>query len=238
MIFRNTLSIIFTLLIWNNVIAVQWWNGWSLNNNNDRYQRENLPVSLPTTKTEFKQLWYTLLDGPIQAAPTIYENHVYIPSMGGTFYCIQADNGQILWQKSLSSIINDNFNYSSRTSAIVYNGMAILGLSRTTIAQSLAGGGAYAVGLSRFTGAVIWKRQVSSHPASIITNSPQLAKDHLFIGISSIEWSFATDATYPCCTFQGSVVALNVMNGQFLWETKMIPDNNGSTNGYSGRLKK
>jgi polyvinyl alcohol dehydrogenase (cytochrome) len=238
MMFLNTLSIIMALLIWDSVGASTWWNGWSPNNNNDRYQRDKLPVILPTRKTEFKQLWYTILNGPIEATPTVYENYVYVPSIGGTLYCLQADNGIILWQKNLSNITNDGYTYSSRTSALIYNGMIILGLSHTTILQPIPGIGAYAVALNRSTGSVVWQHRVSSHPASVITSTPQLAGDRLFIGISSIEESSATNPAYLCCTFQGSVVALKVSTGQFLWETKMIPDNNGTTTGYSGKLER
>ena len=238
MMLFNTLSIIVALLMWENVHALKWWNGWSPNDNNDRYNRDRLPVTLGTNKTEFTQLWYTKLDGPVRATPTVYENYVYVPTMGGTFYCLYADTGAILWQKNLSIIINDGYIYRSRTSPLLYKDMIILGLMFTSISKPTPGNGAHVVAIDRYTGASIWQRRVSLHPASIITATPQLANDRLFVGISSIEESLATNPEYSCCTFQGSVVALNANTGQFLWETKLVPYNNGSTTGYSGKLKK
>jgi polyvinyl alcohol dehydrogenase (cytochrome) len=236
MIFLNTLSIIIALLTWNDVGASEWWNGWSPHDNNDRYQRETLPITPTTTKTEFKQLWYTKLNGPVQMSPTVYQRYVYIATWTGTFYSLRADNGMILWQRNLSDIINNGHIYVSRTSPLVYNNTIILGLTDNNVITHVAGHGSYVIAFDRFTGVLLWQKIVSSHPASRLTSTPQLANNILFIGISSAEEGFAVDPTYPCCTFQGSVVALNASTGTFLWETKMMPDNNGTRTGYAGKL--
>ncbi|CAF1359986.1 unnamed protein product [Adineta steineri] len=228
------LSIITTLLIWNNISALEWWNGWSVHDNNDRFQRDPLPITPTTTKTEFKQLWYTVLDGPIEMSPTIYQQYIYIASWNGTFYCLQADTGKILWQKNLSTFINNGRGYISRTSPIVYNDMIIMALSDAMAQIHKPGNGSYAIAFDRFTGELRWKNRVSSHSLSKLTSSPQLANNTLFVGISSVEENMADDPTYPCCVFQGSVVAVNATTGMFLWETKMMPDNNGTRNGYAG----
>ncbi|CAF3083491.1 unnamed protein product [Rotaria sp. Silwood2] len=252
MMFVNTFLIIIALLTWDDVYASRrrnglsshdnndryhaslWWNGWSPHDNNDRYQREPLPVTLAVTKTEFKQLWYTILNGPIQTNPTVYEDRVYVPTIAGTFYCLHADSGIIMWQRNLSAIMNNGHVYISRTSPLVYKDMIILGIMEGLAFQKVVGHGSYVIALNRFTGALRWQTLVSSHPASTITDTPQLANDRLFIGISSSEESFSASPTYPCCTFQGSVVALKASTGKFIWETKMLPDNKGTTTGYSG----
>jgi polyvinyl alcohol dehydrogenase (cytochrome) len=237
MMFFNTLPIIIVLLTSNNVGASKWWNGWSPNDNNDRYQRETLPVTPATTTTEFKQLWYTKLNGPAIMSPTVYENYIYVATFTGMFYCLHADNGIILWQGNLSDIINNGHVYYSRTSPLVYNNLIILGLSDRIILQAIGGNGSYFIAFDRFTGVLQWQTRVSSHPTSRITSTPQIANNRLFIGISSREEAFTRDPEYPCCTFQGSMIALDVNTGTFLWETKMIPDNKGTTTGYAGKLK-
>ena len=236
---------VIALLIWNAIAvsevsadSADSWNGWSPHDNNDRYRREPLPVILPATKTQFKQLWYTKLNGPVLVTPTVYRNRLYVSTFSGTFYCLQADNGNILWQKSFSSIMNNGYNYFSRSSPLIYKDLIILGIMETALIKAVPGHGSYIIALDCSTGVLRWKTLVSSHPASTITTTPQLANDRLFIGISSGEEAFAANLSYPCCTFQGSVVALQATNGKFLWETKMVPDNNGSINGYSGKFKK
>jgi polyvinyl alcohol dehydrogenase (cytochrome) len=236
MMFLNTLSIIIALVSWNNVIASEWWNGWSPNDNNDRYQREPLPVTPPTTKTQLKLLWYTKLNGPAQMTPTIYQHFVYLATWTGTFYCLYADNGAIVWQRNLSNYIDNGCIYVSRTSPLVYDNMIILGLTDIRVAGQKLGNGSYVIAFDRFTGVLLWQNRVSSHPASRLTTTPQLANERLFVGISSIEEDVADDPTYPCCTFQASVVALNASTGTFLWESKMMPDNNGTRTGFAGKL--
>lgn len=133
--------------------------------------------------------------------------------------------------------MNNSYNYFSRSSPLIYNNLIILGIMEGALLKPVKGHGTYIIALDLSTGALRWKTLVSSHPASSITTTSQLANNRLFVGISSGEESFAGDPTYQCCTFQGSVVALQAQTGKLLWETKMVPDNNGSTTGYSGKLK-
>ena len=64
----------------------------------------------------------------------------------------------------------------------------------------------------------------------------------MIVGVSSNEENNATSPTYPCCTFRGSVVALNARTGSILWKTYTVPPNSGpcehpnpaSGCGYSG----
>jgi polyvinyl alcohol dehydrogenase (cytochrome) len=76
--------------------------------------------------------------------------------------------------------------------------------------------------------------QVETHPAAVITGSPVVFDGVVYIGVSSSEESLATDPAYPCCSFRGSVVALDVKTGAMLWKTFDMPDNGGKPGGYSG----
>jgi polyvinyl alcohol dehydrogenase (cytochrome) len=50
----------------------------------------------------------------------------------------------------------------------------------------------------------------------------------VYLGISSSEAFAAADPSYPCCTFRGSVIALDVQTGAIVWRTYTVPE------GYSG----
>lgn len=52
-----------------------------------------------------------------------------------------------------------------------------------------------------------------------------------YVGTSSLEESTTLEA---CCTFIGSFLKLNAKNGSILWQTYMLPNNNGSTDEYAG----
>jgi polyvinyl alcohol dehydrogenase (cytochrome) len=75
---------------------------------------------------------------------------------------------------------------------------------------------------------------VDSHPAAIITGSPVVFHGIIYVGVSSSEETLALDASYPCCSFRGSVVALDVETGAIIWKTFDMPENGGQTAGYSG----
>src|SRR5439155_22579351 len=69
-----------------------------------------------------------------------------------------------------------------------------------------------------------WKTTIDSHPAARITGSPVLFKDRLYVPVSSGEEGAALDPKYPCCSFRGSVVALDARSGKQIWKTYTIPD--------------
>jgi polyvinyl alcohol dehydrogenase (cytochrome) len=60
------------------------------------------------------------------------------------------------------------------------------------------------------------------HPTARITGSPLLLGTRLYIPISSGEEGAAADPTYPCCTFRGSVVALDTASGNQIWRAYTI----------------
>jgi len=88
--------------------------------------------------------------------------------------------------------------------------------------------------VDRESGTLRWMTQVDPHPAAIITGSPVIFDGVVYIGVSSSEETLALDPTYPCCSFRGSLVALNEKTGAILWKTFDMPDNGGHVGGYSG----
>ncbi|MEP7353402.1 MAG: PQQ-binding-like beta-propeller repeat protein, partial [Acidobacteriota bacterium] len=68
------------------------------------------------------------------------------------------------------------------------------------------------------------KVRADDHATARITAAPQLFEGHLYVPISSGEEGSGGGATYACCTFRGSVVALDAATGKQLWKTYVIPD--------------
>jgi polyvinyl alcohol dehydrogenase (cytochrome) len=98
---------------------------------------------------------------------------------------------------------------------------------------------AYVVALDPNTGALKWKTQVETHPAAQITSSPVIVGNRVYVGVSSGEEFYAVIPNYPCCSFRGSVVALDLSTGKVVWKTPTIDDNvylnpDGSLSGYAG----
>jgi polyvinyl alcohol dehydrogenase (cytochrome) len=72
------------------------------------------------------------------------------------------------------------------------------------------------------TGKVLWKVEVDEHPHAAVTAAPQLHNGRLYVPVSSREESQVGDPRYPCCSFRGSVAALDAMSGRRLWKTYVV----------------
>jgi polyvinyl alcohol dehydrogenase (cytochrome) len=84
--------------------------------------------------------------------------------------------------------------------------------------------GANVMAVRRGTGELLWNTKVDDHPAALITQSPVVYQDVVYVGVSSIEEQYAATTTpYVCCSFRGSMVALDKDTGAILWKTYMLP---------------
>ena len=72
------------------------------------------------------------------------------------------------------------------------------------------------------TGDLRWTTTVEDHPASRITGAPALHEGRLYVPVASLEEVSAADPRYECCTFRGSVVALDADTGDRIWKTYVI----------------
>jgi len=93
----------------------------------------------------------------------------------------------------------------------LYNNSIIIGDSESTGAPH---NGTNVIAVNQQTGSLLWMTQVDSHPAAIITGSPVVVGNVVYQGISSMEEALALDKSYACCTFRGSVVALDAATGK------------------------
>lgn len=94
--------------------------------------------------------------------------------------------------------------------------------------------GAHVMAVNRHTGALVWSTRVEKQATAWITRSPVVYNNIVYVGVASGEEGAAVNPAYPCCTFRGSVVALDATTGAILWQTYMVPDNHGVPGGYSG----
>ena len=69
-----------------------------------------------------------------------------------------------------------------------------------------------------------WKVRVDDHRDATITGTPALHGDRLYVPVSSLEVVPAANPEYACCTFRGSVVALDAADGRQLWKNYSIAE--------------
>jgi len=67
-------------------------------------------------------------------------------------------------------------------------------------------------------------RKGERHPMARLSGAPKLYRSRLYVPVSSHEEVSPASAKYECCTFRGSVVALDAESGKQIWKTHTIPD--------------
>ena len=148
---------------------------------------------------------------------------VYFPDWGGMLWKVDADSGQVLWSRAISSYNGIPLSIS-RTSPVLSHGLVIV--------ADLNGN---AMGIDAATGNLRWITELDPNLGAIITASPIVHRGRLYFNTSSNETSLPrTIPGYQCCTFRGSVLALDVHTGQILWQSFVLPDNGGVPGGFAG----
>jgi len=188
------------------------WAGWSPTITNTRFQSLEL-AGLSAADVPRLTLKWSLgfPDASVAwASPTVAGGRVYIGSQNGTVYSLDARTGCIHWTYSATGGVRTAIAVgpAGATGVLVYFG--------DTAANTYA--------LNAETGRVVWTRKVDDHPLARITGSPTLHAGRLYVPVSSYEESQGADPRYECCTFRGSVSALDAATGRVIWKTLMITD--------------
>ncbi len=156
-----------------------------------------------------------------RSQPTIAGGAIYVGGGDGTLYALDLDTGCTRWTYQAASSVRSGVVVSpwdagdSEARPLVFFGDSL----------------GYAYALDAVTGAEVWARRVEGHGFALLTGTPALHGDTLFVPVSSGEEGSAAIPTYECCTFRGSLIALDAMTGETRWQTFMVgePHVNGAT---------
>ncbi len=145
------------------------------------------------------------------AQPTIVGGLVFVGGGDREVYALDAKSGCTRW--------------TFKTEAVVRTAISFAPISGTDQFAVFFGdlrANAYAV--NAITGALVWKTKVEDHPAALITGAPILYSGILYVPVSSMEEVTGSPSAYQCCTFRGSVVALDIATGKQIWKSYTIPE--------------
>ena len=186
------------------------WRAWGVSAANDRFQPQ--PGFSSAQAPRLKLKWAFGFDGENAAAanPTIAGDRVFVGSGSGRIFSLGLKDGCIHW----------TFKADGGVRAAIVIGEAQNGAGALYFGDMRA----FVYSLNAATGELRWKKQVDPHRAARVTGSPVLYGGRVYVPVSSSEEGVGAIATYACCTFRGSIVALDAATGEEVWRTYMIAE--------------
>ncbi len=196
------------------------WPMYGQNRCNTRVAAASDPIT-PGNVSKLKVKWTYAAEGNISATPAVVGGQLYVPDWGGMLHRINATSGAVVWSKAVADILGlsgdagtlgdaetaadgaplntSNFQSfaspESRTTPIIADGNVIF-----TMGSLFAG--ATVAAIDKDTAELKWRSSIDEHPMAVITSSPVLDGDTIYLGVSSDEEAApAYISGYPCCTF-------------------------------------
>jgi polyvinyl alcohol dehydrogenase (cytochrome) len=204
------------------------WNGWGRTLDNTRYQPE--PAIRDSDVANLALKWaYGYPSGAEFGQPTVVDGRLFVTSSTGRIYSLDSKTGCTYWTYDAAAgsrtAITIGELARSKIAALprkLKRTLAHLDVIKAPSAAFFGDdtGAVYAVDAQK--GTLLWKTQVDTHPLARIVGAPTLYNDRLYVAVSSTEDAAAANPDYACCTFRGSVAALDIANGRTVWKSYTV----------------
>ncbi len=188
------------------------WNGWGTDLRNTRMQSAAAAGLAANDVPRLKLKWAFGFPGVSASGSqvTIVGGRVFVGSRNGVVYALNARTGCLAWAFEADAGVRSTpvVARTAEGSSTVYFGDAHANM--------------YA--LDAATGKLRWKVKVDDHLDAMITGGVVFHSGRLYVPVSSLEEGTAAIPGYECCTFRGSLVALDAATGSQLWKTFTIAE--------------
>ncbi|MBZ5696987.1 MAG: PQQ-binding-like beta-propeller repeat protein [Acidobacteriia bacterium] len=193
------------------------WNGWGNDaTTNARFQPAKAAGLSADQVPRLTLKWAFGFPGAeeVYGQPTIAAGRVFIGVDTGAVYSLDAATGCVYWSFQADAGVRNAISIGP----VKGQGSAKYGIYFGDIRANV-------YMLDATTGKLLWKVKVEDHPVARVTGAPTLYQGRLYVPVASSEESTAGLSTvYPCCTFRGSVVALDANTGRKIWKTYTVQE--------------
>jgi polyvinyl alcohol dehydrogenase (cytochrome) len=193
------------------------WNGWGNGVANTRFQPAANGGLIAADLPKLKLKWafgYSIVTSA-RAQPIVAGGRLFVASENMEIHALDPKTGCTHWTYKAQAGVR------TALSAGPYKG--IDGTSGYAVYFGDSRANVYAVDAS--TGQLIWTRKVDDHRAAAITGAPTVHAGKVYVGVQGLnEEGQGGNAKYECCTFRGSLSALDANTGQVLWKTFTIDE--------------
>jgi polyvinyl alcohol dehydrogenase (cytochrome) len=187
------------------------WNGFGGDSRNTRFQPAAAAGVSPTAVPRLKLKWAFGFPGVSASGSqvTIAGTRAFVGSRNGVVYALDARSGCIVWAFEAEAGVRST---------------PTVGGTGATRALYFGDANANAYSLDLATGKLRWKTKIDTHQDAIITGGVAVSNGRVFVPVSSMEEGTAVIPTYECCTFRGSVSALDATTGKVIWKVYTITE--------------
>jgi polyvinyl alcohol dehydrogenase (cytochrome) len=197
--------------------AAPAWNGWGNGLANTRFKPQKTGGLTAADLPKLKLKWafgYTKTV-VLRAQPVVFGHRLFVASESGEIYALDAKSGCTYWTYMAEAPVGTAPSVAAYKTPGGGNGYAVyLGDRKANV---------YALDVS--SGALLWKRKIDEHRVAGITGAPALYHGRLFVPVQGVgEESIGSTNSYPCCTFRGSVVALDINTGEVVWKAYTVAE--------------
>src|ERR1700730_86268 len=204
------------------------WNGWGRGLDNTRYHPEPAIRASDVAKLAVK--WaYGYPSGTEFGQPTIVDQRVFVTSSSGRIYSLDSKTGCTYWTYDAAAGSRTAISIGELARAKVAalprklkRTLAHLDVIKAPSAAYFGDDTGAVYALDAQKGTLLWKTQVDTHPLARLVGAPTVYGDHLYVAVSSTEDPAAADPGYSCCTFRGSVAAIEIASGRVLWKSYTV----------------
>src|SRR5688572_10617014 len=191
-----------------NLLAGPSWNGWGNDLSNSRSQTAAAAGLTAAQVPKLTLKWaFGFPNGTsAYAQPAVAGGRVFVGSDNGFVYALDAASGCVYWSFEAKGGVRTAISLGAIKSGTGARYALYFGDLKAKV---------YAVDAE--TGGLIWMQKADAHPLARITGAPALANGRLYVPVSSLEEGAGANDNYECCTFRGSVIALDAASGKQLW---------------------
>jgi len=190
------------------------WNGFGAGLTNARFQGKDAAGISASDVPKLRLRWaFGLGDVTVaRGQPVIVGGRLFAGSAAGKLYALDARSGCVHWVFDADAAIR--------------SGVVVGDTSQTGGRPAVFFGDAKAIiyAVDMVAGKLLWKVHPEEHYVAMITDAPTLYAGVVYLGISSSEEISGAKVNSECCTFRGSVLALDAASGKTLWKTFTIAE--------------
>ncbi len=192
------------------------WNGWGGDAGNTRNAARAGLTAADLPKLKLKWAFGYSGVSAARAQPAIAGGRLFVASENSEVHALDPKTGCTYWTfKAQGGVRSALVVGPYRTPAGQVGQAVFFGDNKAN---------AYAVDAQ--TGRELWVRRVDDHPSAAITGGAAVHGGKVFVPVQGLnEEGQGGRGGYQCCTFRGSLVALDANTGAVAWKTYMVDEN-------------